>query len=118
MLIANVAVFALVVYPLSQKVPPGSRTPTAANAGAADGAKRDYANARATVTGKGQADAELKKFYSDVLPPDLSGARRITYLPHRAAGAGDATCASRRRPRARAEVRDSGARQVDARPQC
>jgi Tfp pilus assembly protein PilO len=33
------------------------------------------------VTGKAQADDELKKFYGDVLPPDLSAARRITYLP-------------------------------------
>ncbi len=54
--------------------------PTAANFALLT-ARREHANARATVTGKGQADAELKKFYSDVLPPDLSGARRITYLP-------------------------------------
>ena len=40
-------------------------------------AMRDEANAKATVTGKGQADAELQKFYRDVLPPDQSGARRI-----------------------------------------
>ena len=42
--------------------------------------KRDYANARQTVTGKQQADAELAKFYENVLPPDLSGARRITFV--------------------------------------
>ena len=34
----------------------------------------------ATVPGKEQADAELQKFYGDVLPPDMSGARRITFL--------------------------------------
>ena len=33
------------------------------------------------MTGKSQADTELKKFYEEVLPLDLSGARRITYLP-------------------------------------
>ena len=79
-LIANAVVFALVVYPLSQKVAMGEQDATAANFALLT-ARREHANARATVTGKGQADAELKKFYSDVLPPDLSGARRITYLP-------------------------------------
>ena len=79
-LIANAVVYALVVYPLSQKVALGEQSATAANHALLT-ARREHANARATVTGKGQADAELKKFYSDVLPPDLSGARRITYLP-------------------------------------
>jgi hypothetical protein len=79
-LIANAAVFAIVVYPLSQKVASGQQEADAATV-ALNTARRDYANARATVTGKSQADTELKKFYSDVLPPDLSGARRITYLP-------------------------------------
>ena len=79
-LIANAVVYALVVYPLSQKVALGEQEATAANFALLT-ARREHANARATVTGKGQADAELKKFYTDVLPPDLSGARRITYLP-------------------------------------
>ena len=79
-LIANVAVFALVVYPLSQKVALGQQDADAATL-ALNTARRDYANARATVTGKAQADTELQRFYGDVLPPDLSGARRITNLP-------------------------------------
>lgn len=79
-LAANVAVYALVVYPLSQKVALGQQEADAATL-ALNNARRDYANARATVTGKSQADAELQRFYEDVLPPDLSGARRITYLP-------------------------------------
>jgi Tfp pilus assembly protein PilO len=79
-LVANGLVYALVVYPLSQKVELGEQEAAGANH-ALLMARREHANARATVTGKGQADAELKKFYSDVLPPDLSGARRITYLP-------------------------------------
>ena len=79
-LFANLAVFAIVVYPLSQKVAMGQQEADAANV-ALNNARRDYANARATVTGKAQADDELKKFYGDVLPPDLSAARRITYLP-------------------------------------
>ena len=35
--------------------------------------------ARATVLGKDSADAELKKFYEAVLPPDLSAARRLLF---------------------------------------
>ena len=37
--------------------------------------------------GKDAADGELKKFYSAVLPPDISAARRITYLKMDADGA-------------------------------
>jgi Tfp pilus assembly protein PilO len=79
-LVANVLVYVLVVYPLSQKVALGQQEADAATL-ALTTARRDHANARATVTGKGQADAELAKFYQDILPPDLSGARRIMYLP-------------------------------------
>src|ERR687895_1428550 len=79
-LAANAAVFAIVVYPLSQKVSLGQQEADTANVALLN-ARRDYANARATVTGKAQADTELQKFYGSVLPPDLSGAGRITYLP-------------------------------------
>jgi Tfp pilus assembly protein PilO len=75
----NAVLFALVEYPLSRKVASGEQDAAAAETALLT-AKRDYANARQTVTGKTQADAELAKFYKDVLPPDLSGARRITYL--------------------------------------
>lgn len=77
--VVNVLLFLLVVFPLSRKVTGGeAQAQTAAAALAA--ARRDYAAARATVSGKITADAELQKFYKDVLPPDASGARRITYL--------------------------------------
>jgi Tfp pilus assembly protein PilO len=79
-LLANVGVYALVAYPLSQKVAMGEEEANAAAASLAS-AKSEYANARATVTGKTQADTELAKFYEDVLPPDLSSARRMMYLP-------------------------------------
>ena len=78
-LLINVGLFALVVLPLSRRVAGGEVL--AANAGAAlAAARRDYDNARAMVSGKTTADAELQKFYREVLPPDVSGARRITYL--------------------------------------
>lgn len=79
-LAANVVVYALVVYPLSQKVAAGEQEAAAAAAALA-AARRDHQNARATVEGKTQADQELKRFYEEILPPDLSGARRITFLP-------------------------------------
>jgi Tfp pilus assembly protein PilO len=78
-LLVNVAVYAILVYPLSQKVAGGEQE-AQASASALAAARRDYTAARATVAGKAQADAELQKFYNDVLPPDSSGARRITFL--------------------------------------
>jgi Tfp pilus assembly protein PilO len=44
------------------------------------GAQREHAGAAGTLTGKDRASAELATFYKDVLPPDLSGARRLTHL--------------------------------------
>lgn len=79
-LILNVALLTLVVLPLSQKVKGGEQQARAAMTELAV-ARRDFNSARATVTGKGQADAELKKFYRDILPPDQSGARRILFSP-------------------------------------
>jgi Tfp pilus assembly protein PilO len=79
-LLANLALFALVVYPLSRKVA-GGEAAAEASAAALNQARRDHAAARATVSGKTQADEELQKFYEEVLPPDVSGARRITFLP-------------------------------------
>lgn len=78
-LVLNAAVFGAVVYPLSLKVSHGEADARAA-ANALAAARKDYQTARATVTGKAAADAELTKFYSAVLPADQSAARRITYL--------------------------------------
>jgi Tfp pilus assembly protein PilO len=78
-LIVNVAVYAAVVYPLSLKVSAADRTAQAA-ANAALTARREYESAKNTVAGRVAADAELKKFYGEVLPPDQSAARRITSL--------------------------------------
>jgi Tfp pilus assembly protein PilO len=77
--VVNIALFAIVLYPLSKKVAGGEQQARAADT-ALMAAKRDYEAARATVKGKGQADQELQKFYTDVLPPDLSAARRATFL--------------------------------------
>ena len=74
----NAALFIAVVYPLSLKVANGERVALAA-ASARRAAQAEHDAARATVTGKKSADDELKKFYSAVLPPDQSAARRIVY---------------------------------------
>jgi hypothetical protein len=78
-LILNAALYAIVVYPLSKKVAGGEQA-AAASAAALQAARLDHDAAQATVTGKAQADVELQKFYGAVLPPDVSGARRITFL--------------------------------------
>jgi Tfp pilus assembly protein PilO len=77
-LLVNAALFIAVVYPLSLKVANGERDAQAA-ASARRAAQAENDAARATVSGKKSADEELKKFYSAVLPPDQSAARRIVY---------------------------------------
>jgi hypothetical protein len=78
-LLANLAATALFVYPLSIRV-----RDTAARANAAEGslraARHEYADAERTRTDKERASEDLKRFYKEVLPADLAGARRISYL--------------------------------------
>jgi hypothetical protein len=77
-LILNAALLVVVVLPLSQRVSGGEQQAQSAMMELA-AARRDYNSARATVTGKAQADVELKKFYQDVLPSSFSGARRVLF---------------------------------------
>ena len=75
----NVVVYAVAVYPLSQRVANiQQRDRTAEEQLLA--ARRDHAQASGTLTGKDRAAAELATFYKDVLPQDLAGARRLTQL--------------------------------------
>lgn len=78
-LAVNVLVYALVVYPLSDRVANVAEREQAAEA-ALDAARREHAQASGALTGKARASAELTTFYSDVLPQGLTGARRLTYL--------------------------------------
>jgi Tfp pilus assembly protein PilO len=78
-LVANLLVFALVVYPLSQRVA-NIEQRNQASAQALALARVEHAQANGTLTGKARATAELATFYRDVLPQDLAGARRLTYL--------------------------------------
>jgi Tfp pilus assembly protein PilO len=78
-LVVNVLVYALFVYPLAQRVANVEQRNQAAGQ-ALTAAQAEFAQANGTLTGKDRAATELATFYKDVLPPDLSGARRMTQL--------------------------------------
>lgn len=77
--VLNLVIYAVVVYPLSQRVANVAERERAAEQALAQ-ATREHSQASGTLTGKSQASAELAAFYKDVLPQDLAGARRLTYL--------------------------------------
>lgn len=78
-LLLNVVAYAAFVYPLSQRVANVAQRNLTAAASLAS-ARRDYAVASGTVSGKARASRELNTFYTEVLPTDLAGARRLTHL--------------------------------------
>jgi Tfp pilus assembly protein PilO len=78
-LIVNVLVYAFIVYPLADRVANVAERERTAEL-ALTAARAEHANAEGTLTGKSRASAELATFYNEVLPRDLSGARRLTYL--------------------------------------
>jgi Tfp pilus assembly protein PilO len=79
LLVANILIFAGYVYPLSQRVANiEQRDRTAEQSLRA--ARAEQAQAAGTLTGKDRASAELATFYNDVLPQNLTGARRLTHL--------------------------------------
>jgi Tfp pilus assembly protein PilO len=75
----NVVAYIGLVYPLSQRVANVAQRDAAAERALAQ-ARAEYGKASGTLTGKARAATELATFYNDVLPRDLSGARRLTYL--------------------------------------
>jgi Tfp pilus assembly protein PilO len=76
--IANVVLYAVVVFPLKRQV---ARAEIEARAehDQLNAARFDLKSAKATVTGKARADSALQKFYKDVLPADQGVARGLTY---------------------------------------
>jgi hypothetical protein len=72
--IVNVAIDALVIYPLSLKVSASERR-AATVTEQLRAARKDSDAVHATLARTGQAESDLAKFYEDVLPPDISGAR-------------------------------------------
>jgi Tfp pilus assembly protein PilO len=79
LLAINVLAYALLVYPLSQRVANVTER-TAAAEQALAAARRDHAQATGTLTGKSRASTELATFYRKVLPSDQDDARRQTHL--------------------------------------
>jgi hypothetical protein len=77
-LVLNIAVYGLVVYPLGVKSATAADRAVAA-AHARQSAEHDMASADALVSGKARADEELAAFYQKVLPANLDAARRMTY---------------------------------------
>ena len=78
-LAANLLVYAFVVYPLAERVANIEQRNQAAALALAQ-ARTEHTQASGTLTGKARASEELATFYRDVLPQDLAGARRLTYL--------------------------------------
>lgn len=78
-LLANLVLYAVAVYPLERRVNGAEEQAQIARAARLAG-EREHAIARATLEGKDRADRELRKFYAEVLPGDQPSARRITYL--------------------------------------
>lgn len=77
-LAVNLVAYVIVVRPLQAKsAGAADRAGEAANALRA--AEKDISLARALVSGKTEADEELRAFYQKVLPQDLTAARRMTY---------------------------------------
>jgi Tfp pilus assembly protein PilO len=77
--VVGVLTYAFVVYPLAQRVANIEQRDRAAERSLA-AAQAELSEVSGTLTGKAKASGELATFYNDVLPQDLSGARRLTYL--------------------------------------
>ncbi len=76
--IANVLLFAVVVFPLGRQVASAEEESRFQHEQLYR-AQAEHKSAKATVQGKQQADAELLKFYRDVLPANDGIARKLTY---------------------------------------
>jgi len=77
-IVTAVCLYVLTAYPLTiGAAQAGERR--AASVQLLATARESYQAARATMDGKSAASEQLQRFYGDVLPPDLAGARGITY---------------------------------------
>lgn len=77
-IVANVLLYVVVVFPLTRQVASANQEQQVQHQQVAR-TRLDYLSARATVTGKQQADVALQKFYKDVLPTDQGVARKLTF---------------------------------------
>lgn len=77
-IIANVLLYAVVVFPLRRQVSSAEEEAKTQHE-LLNQARADYQAAKAMVSGKQEADVALQKFYKDVLPMSQSTARTLTY---------------------------------------
>lgn len=75
----DVAVYAAFVYPLGAKVADADNRAVRASRSLQE-ARREFDAARGVASSKERAETELRAFYGDVLPGNLSAAHRLTYL--------------------------------------
>jgi Tfp pilus assembly protein PilO len=75
----NLAAYGLVVYPMQRRAASGEARVLASQR-TERAAARDLAAARAMQTGKQVAEAQLQKFYHQVLPATSADARKAAYL--------------------------------------
>ena len=78
-LVVNLGVYAGIVYPLASKVADADNRAARADRALRE-ARREFDSAKGVATSQQRAEAELKTFYGEVLPADLSAAHRLTYL--------------------------------------
>jgi hypothetical protein len=78
-LLVNIALGAVVVLPLSRRVQSAEGTESQAIRALRE-AERDQAAAALVLERKEQAESDLSHFYTQILPADLSAARRQTYV--------------------------------------
>ena len=76
-LAGDVLLYGLAVYPLANKVSQAETRAAQAEA-QLDQARANHAIATQTSENKVNADSQLQRFYADVLPVDLAGARGIS----------------------------------------
>ncbi len=67
------------MYPLASKVADADNRAARADRALRE-ARREFDAAKGVATSQQRAEAELKTFYGEVLPADLSAAQRVTYL--------------------------------------
>ncbi len=78
-LVLNAGLYAFEVYPLNRRVADAEGREAAA-AQALRGAQQEHESAVGTLTGKARTAADLDRFYAEILPVGLAGARRATYV--------------------------------------
>ena len=76
--VVAVSLYVMAVYPLTVRVAEARQRQAAAVQFLAT-ARQSYEAARSAMDGKTAASEQLERFYHEILPPDLAGARGITY---------------------------------------